>query len=135
MDRQMLGRDELPTHLKETDMTSITWARAAACIVLIAALLAGCGGDDDGSARRPATYPADTAGLPDYMRKTVACWREAGVKVRVPSAVRRLVKRGEFKGDTPQGVEAGFLSFLQFDRKQKFTPAQFRAAKKCYDER
>ena len=118
-------------------MKSTTWARAAACVALIAALLAsGCGGgDDDGSARRQVTYSADTAGLPDYMRKTVACWREAGVKVRVPSAVRRLVKRGEFKAETPQGVEAGFLSFLQFDRKQKFTQAQFRAAKKCYDER
>jgi hypothetical protein len=128
----MKRRDEPPARIADEGLT----LRAAACGVLIAALLvSGCGGgDDDGGARRPPTDP-DTVGLPDYMRKTVACWREAGVKVRVPAAVRRLVKRGEFKGETPKGVETGLLSFLLFDKKQTLTQAQFRAARKCYDER
>ena len=115
-------------------MTPGRWARAAACVVAIAALLAGCGGGDDGDSTRPVVTDRDTVGLPDYMRKSVACWRGVGVKVRVPAAVRRLVERGEFKGETSQGVETGFLSFLLFDKKQEVTQAQFRAARKCYDE-
>jgi hypothetical protein len=139
----MKRRDDLPARIADEGLTPrgapAGRARVAACVVLTAALLvSGCGGgDDDGSTSRTATYRTypDTAGLPDYMRKSVACWRGVGVDVRVPAAVRRLVKRGEFKGETPQGVETGFLSFLLFDKKQEVTQAQFRAARRCYDTR
>ena len=135
----MRRRDELPARIADEGFTRrgapARRARAAACIVLIAALLAGCGGgDDNGDSTRPVATDRDTVGLPDYMRKSVACWRGVGVNVRVPAAVRRLVERGEFKGETPQGIETGFLSFLLFDKKQEVTQAQFRAARKCYDE-
>lgn len=112
------------------------WTRcagAAVCIVLATALLAGCGGDEDSGAREPP-LDADTAGLPDYMRRTVACLREAGVKVRVPAAVRRLVERGEFKGDPRRGAEPGLLSFLYFEKGQKFTEAQILAARRCSEK-
>jgi hypothetical protein len=124
----MTRRDELPAHSKDR-------TRAAACIVLIAALLSGCGGGDDDSGSRPPAADRGTAELPGYMRKTMACLRGAGIRVRVPAALRRALKRGDFRGKSAQGVEGGFLFFLAFDRKQKFTQAQFRAARRCYDER
>ena len=105
----------------------------AVCLVVVSALAAGCG--DDAKESPPTATDRDTVGLPQYMRDTVACLREAGIKVRVPAAVRRLLKRREFQGQAPQGVEGGYLFFLAFDKDQKLTQAQILAARKCYEKR
>ena len=103
-------------------------ARAAVCVVLVATALAGCGGGSDESPNPPSD--PDTVGLPSYIRESVACLREAGIKVRVPAALRRLIKRQKNEGE-PLGAEAGFLTFLSYDRKQKLTPTQLQAARTC----
>jgi hypothetical protein len=100
--------------------------------VLIALLVVGCGGDgDDKSSRTPTD--ADTVGLPAYVRESVACLREAGIKVRVPAALRQLIKRQKNEGE-PFGAKAGLLTFLYYDRRQKLTPTQLQAARTCTDE-
>ena len=94
--------------------------------------LTGCGGDSDESPN-PPTDP-DTVGLPSYIRESVACLREAGIKVRVPAAFRRLLRKQKEKGQDPRGAQAGFLTFLEYDRKQKLTATQLQAARTCTDQ-
>jgi hypothetical protein len=107
-------------------------ARIALCAVVIATALAGCGGDSDESPK-PPTDP-DTVGLPSYVRESVACLREAGIKVRVPIAMRKLLRTQKSKGQEAFGAQAGFLTFLSYDRTQKLTPTQLQAARTCTDQ-
>ena len=109
-------------------------ARVAICLVLIATMAAGCGGgaSDDS---RPAPTDPDTAGLPSYVRESVACLREAGIKVRVPAAVRRLLRKQKEEDQESLGAQAGFLTFLYYDKRQKLTSTQLQAARTCTDGR
>src|SRR5688572_12099018 len=97
--------------------------------MLVAALAAGCG--DGEETMRPAT-DADTAGLPQKERDFIACLRKAGINVRVPSAVRRLVKKDDYQRRTRHGVEVRFnLFFYMFDKRQRVTKKQVAAAREC----
>jgi hypothetical protein len=106
---------------------------ARICLVLIAILLVGCGGDGDDKPSRAPSDP-DTVGLPSYIRESVACLREAGIKVRVPAAFRRLLRKPKETGQDALGAQAGFLTFLYYDRKQKLTPTQLQAARTCTEQ-
>ena len=107
-------------------------ARVVVCVVLITAALAGCGGDSDESPNPPSD--PDTVGLPSYMREAVACLRDAGIRVRVPAAVRRLLRKQKNNGQDSLGAQAGFLTFLYYDRKQKLTSTQLQAARTCTEQ-
>jgi hypothetical protein len=102
--------------------------RIVACLMLVAAVGGGCG---DGNQNQPPT-DADTIGLPQEQRAYVACLRKAGIKVRVPDAVRRLAKKGEYVKRTPHGVEGqtNFFFFL-FDKKQRLTKEQAASMREC----
>ena len=102
--------------------------RVIACLTLVAALAVGCGGED----QRPPATDADTAGLPQEERTYVACLRKAGIKVRLPAAVRKLAREGDYEKQTRKGVEGRFnLFFYMFDKRQRATKEQIAAARDC----
>jgi hypothetical protein len=87
-------------------------------LILLAALAVGCGGEN--LTVQPAT-DADTAGLPEEERNYVSCLRKAGIKVRVPSSVRKLATE-----------EGGLnLFFYSFDKREPATKEQVAAAREC----
>jgi hypothetical protein len=104
--------------------------RRIVCLMLLAGITAGCGGGEN--AMRQAT-DADTAGLPQSERNHIACLRKAGIHVRVPSDLRRLVKGGEHTRRIPHGVEGrrNLLFFYLFDKRQRLTKEQLVAARRC----